>query len=570
MARRARGGSLLCTVIASWLCAQGCGDTDSESPETPTGRGGSAGAAGATTSGSGGANSANSAGDANDADGTNHGGAHSSGDSAGAPDPGSSGAGGTDVGTGEGGLGGDGSAGEASHEAGSGGEAERPKESFMPLYDNGTRLRAVSLGAVGSSTRRFATWYDTELETECEFILAEDGEYRCVPHALGLAPAFLDADCTERVYYDSRVVPCADVPAYRREDVSVDGCSYPRVIRLEPVDTSLVHSACNGVPTELPDGATVWEDAETIAPEALVKATLRTRVNDRGFGVRELVGEDGSRQVISMADAEHGSCAARELADVGMRCPPSEYAWLDVPWWFGDSSCETEPLAYASACARPVQFALKLKTLNPDLPAVLALGEPVTGTVYERGFSSGDCTPRDTAELPWTLYPIEGEYDGTRFFAVTEASRGEGSVQTLHHAIEDEVLTVVYDWPPLFYDPAAEAPCTALRFEDDWLCIPSRVRREVLHYADEDCSEPITYLSEDDPPSLVPFVERTLCSRNGSEDRLVTVYAVRQTYSGSVYEDTGDDCLEVEPLNTAYYRLEAIDPDFPALDEIIE
>src|SRR5690606_31668279 len=88
-------------------------------------------------------------------------------------------------------------------------------EPFLPLYENGSRLRAVSLGEIGSSARRLMAWYDTELETECSFGRAEDGELRCLPARQSLAAGFLDAECMEPAYYDTLVVPCTNVPGYR-------------------------------------------------------------------------------------------------------------------------------------------------------------------------------------------------------------------------------------------------------------------------------------------------------------------------------------------------------------------
>ncbi|MFO7179983.1 MAG: hypothetical protein DIU78_014890 [Pseudomonadota bacterium] len=542
--------------MTSWLGVQGCGD-DAEDSATPQGEDGAAGAGGVGAPSSGGAGAPDS-----DPGGTG-----------GIANPGTpeGGVGGGDGGDREGGDGGAAEpSGAAGHDGGSGGETGSMPTSFLPLYENGTRLRAVTLGAVGSSTRRFLTWYDTELEAECEFLRAEDGEYRCVPHAHDLGSAFLDADCTEPVHYDPRVSPCSNVPAFRRESVSVNGCSTVQVIRLEPVDTNAIHSACNGVPAELPDGATVWRDVEVVDPEMLVKATERVRVDDRGFGVRELVGEDGSRQVTSMADAEHGPCAARDLSDAGLRCLPSNTGYLDSPWWFADPDCEAEPLAYASRCAPPAKFALDLTPPIDDLPSVLRIGEAVTGTVYERSFVDGECVARDTAEIPWALYRIEGDYDATQFLPLTTVPGGEGPLRTLHHAVDGEPLTPLLDWPPLFYDADAEATCGALQLGDEHVCVPAPfMRREVLNYADEDCSEPITYLAGDEPPAHVVLIERTFCSRRGFDDRIVTTYAVRETYSGPVYEDLGG-CVEVEPVDLPYYRLEAIEPDFPILDEVIE
>lgn len=531
-------------VVATSLVAQGCESSDSENTSGADSGGGGVGEEDAQSGGAAGVADAESGG----ADG------------------------GTNPRTAEGGAGGVDTDADGAGSGGDGGGEPGGTRTFLPLYENGTRLRAVSLGAVGSSARRFVTWYDTELEVECEFGRAEDGETRCIPRTRDLTNAFLDEDCTDPVIYDSRTAPCSHVPPFRRETVAENACSALRVVRLEPVDTDTVHRACNGTPTELREGATVWKDGEVVDSERLVRATERVRVDDRGFGVRELLGEDGSRQVLSMVDAEHGRCIALEVNGAGLRCVPATPASLESGWWFADAECEAEPLAYApmTPCVDPPEFALAFDVSTRTVTSVLRVGAAVTGTVYELDRSTGDCVPRDSTELIWTLFPIEGDYDPTRFFELTEVARGDGSLQPIHHAIDGEPL-VVPNGLPLFYDTEDEVRCAAERLGDGFVCVPlpSVRQHQLRHYADENCSERIVSWAGDDPPNVVLQIEYASCSRYEGDERVVAAYAVRETHSGSVYENRGE-CVEVAPGDTPYYRLEAIEPDFPELDETIE
>lgn len=544
-----------------WLGVQGCGDDDDGgSDASGAGTGNTASGGRSSDAGAGGADTGNAG----------------AGDAPGAEAGSSSGGGGA----GDGGGGTDGGAVGASGSGGDAGSGGGGPVSFLPLYENGERLRAVSLGEKGSSTRRWMTWYDTELETECTIGRAEDGEYRCLPRVQSLAPGFRDAACEQPIYYDSLVRPCTDTPSYRAEEVDVGGCGGKRIVRMKRLEIDEVyHKACSETPVTLPRGASVWEDAEPVPPERFVKMTGRSRVNDRGFGVYEWIGEDGSRQVTSMFDAEYGACSARELADAGVRCLP-RYAVVDSPWWFADE-CEDEQLAYGgkvSACVEPVQFALHITPGGQVLPSVSKVGEPVSGTVHERRSSGGECTPHDSDEVLWTLYPVEEPFDAKGFFPLTEQPEGTGRVRTLHDAIDDTSLTLVRSRvfnEPVFFDAESEAPCLAFRYENGWLCLPEGTRRiesYLYRYADADCSEVVVDLASADPvPDHVVIVERNHCVREDFADEILGVYAVGEPYSGSVYQRVDAGCVEAggDP-EEAFYRLESVAPPFPFLVEETE
>ena len=538
-------------LATAWLGTYACGgdDSDSSTADTAgsgamTGNGGSGGASSAIggAAGDSGVEAGGSAGD------TDTGGASTGGTSTGGTSAGGSSAGGANPG----------------------------EEPFLPLYENGSRLRAVSLGEIGSTARRLMAWYDTLLDTECSFARAEDGELRCLPaRQASLAAGFLDADCMQPVYYDGKVVPCTEVPRYRGEEIDVDGCSGTRIVRMQQVSASDVyHESCPAESTELPPGATVWQDAEVLPPESFVAATQRDRLNTQGFGIRELIGEDGSREVTAMLDESRGVCSPRELADAGWRCLPGR-AYLDSPWWFADEACSSEPLAYGSklsSCNERVSLALSIDLEGSGLPSLLSLGEPVSGTVYERSFSTTECSSQATEDLLWTLYPIEGPFDSTQLFELTDTALGEDRIRTLHNSIEEEPLTLAPgdERGPVFFDADSGARCVAFRHDGGWICLPdSYAHTYELHYADTECSEPLVGLAVES--ELVLFVERNHCVREGFADDVLEVYATEEPYAGALYSDAGGDCEAAEPNPYhEYYRLAPAAADYAELDEIVE
>ena len=66
---------------------------------------------------------------------------------------------------------------------------------------SGTRLKAYWATAADGSQQFMFLWRDTQLNIDCNFTLAQDGQWRCLPTAM-LATYFSDSSCMTRVGYD--------------------------------------------------------------------------------------------------------------------------------------------------------------------------------------------------------------------------------------------------------------------------------------------------------------------------------------------------------------------------------
>jgi hypothetical protein len=453
-------------------------------------------------------------------------------------------------------------------------------EGFLPLYENGSRLRAISLGEPDSAPRRLIAWYDTELETECNFLVAEDGKTRCLPRPQSLAKGFADAGCTEVVYYDTLVTPCATQPEFRLEAVDLDGCAGMRVFRMQPESLDAVfHESCPALPGELRAGASVWSDLEAVDPSELVEGVPRQRVNSSGFGVTELVTADGARQVTAIFDERYGACTSRDVADGGLRCLPP-YAFRDSPWWFQDAGCSDEPLAYGvrgTACGEATEFSIALDIAGAgDKPLVVSLAAEVEGPVYEKNLTSEACEERDAADLLlWALYPLSEPFDTEQLLPLTEAAYGDGRVRTWLHAVDSVLVNYVPgdNGAYLMFDADADAACTARRLADgDWTCLTGTTSAaELYYYADASCQTPVVKPS--DEATHFALTQSNFCSREGFADEVVEVYELGAAYTGELFNKVaGGDCMPAGMQSAGdFFELGATaDESLPLLVEITE
>lgn len=94
-----------------------------------------------------------------------------------------------------------------------------------PTQRSGERIKARWLvGADGS--RQFVGWYDSELDVECSYVLAEDGQTRCVPvgpSTGSILMLYSDAGCTSQVVGIESVC-YSSAPKYA---ISVEGAVCP-------------------------------------------------------------------------------------------------------------------------------------------------------------------------------------------------------------------------------------------------------------------------------------------------------------------------------------------------------
>jgi hypothetical protein len=461
------------------------------------------------------------------------------------------------------------------------GNAEGGPTEFLPLYENGTRLRAVSLGEPGSSDRKLLAWYDSELELRCRFKLAEDGELRCLPLVEnGLQAGFADAACERPVSYDGLVRPCSERPLFWLEALEAGVCTGYRVLELADAELSEVYSeACAPEPLTLAAMARAYT-FETVAPELFALGEQQERLGHAGFGVLEIVAADGAREVTSITSAEFGECQVREVVAGGLRCVPHR-AYLESEWWFSGEGCTGEQLAYgikSEACAIGSNPQMALVWQSGDLqglPALHEIGAAVEGSVYQK--SGNSCSEADAAEVIWSLHPVLEAFDLERVLGVTIQPQGSARVQLAHYGTEaGTLLTLDYrgerQGQHIFFDQELAAPCFALRLESgSYVCLPDQSRgpAEQVKYADSDCSEPVLLGDAPESGYFAPYRDDHCSQEPSNSLGLGDVYAIGDAETGDVYEQTtGGDCQLVMAAQ-AFRRLSQNDT-LPLLDEEVE
>lgn len=171
------------------------------------------------------------------------------------PDPTASGGHGSTTSAGassEGGHGGateDGGNGAGASDGGTGG-VERPGLG----YENGIRLRAISMQALDGA-RQFIGWRDTELSVDCAFADAEFGLYRCLPITTGQAGFYATPQCTIPLVV--LAVSCPPIPAVTYARTPTGSC--PPTVSVHRVGPSFggtvytfVSSVCTALPSAPP------------------------------------------------------------------------------------------------------------------------------------------------------------------------------------------------------------------------------------------------------------------------------------------------------------------------------
>jgi hypothetical protein len=466
---------------------------------------------------------------------------------------------------------------------------------FLPLFESGSRLRAVSLGSPGArdDERQLFHWFDTELDTPCTFLRASDGDMRCLPPRGPIASnwvpnmvVYADENCDDVLVHTStsHIDDCSDVSLslWWLEHVALptDGpCDNPPmgfvVRRLAPVDPPAetfleVGEACEGA--VVADGV-FHQPGDIVHPEQFVRATRVLRGTAPHLGISELQGEDGSRQVTGIHDFDRDhTCFARDVADAGVRCI-GHFAYAE-DWWYADDTCTDAPLAYAgrTACGEtPPQVGVFMEADPEGGPALTVglaeLGEPVqSGTVYD---GSNGCAATDPADILWALLPVLGPIDPTGLPLLQTIEHGESPVQVTCRANDGGVLLELDRRVP-FHDVTREQPCAPIRVVGGtYRCLPEYTRITDMRFADAECTQRLLTWEGEDLPDLVAFEQANFCYER-YRDEIDDLFVPGPAYEGPVYYWGGvGECLESgDPGEWSYFELGAsVLDDFPELVE---
>jgi hypothetical protein len=273
---------------------------------------------------------------------------------------------------------------------------------------DGARLKARSHEA-RPGYGVFAGWYDSQLKQSCAFMLAGDGQLRCVPGSPeeSYYELYLDAGCTKKApIYGSGGSPCAKVPTViRRDEMStLTGCpSIARAHRVRPVNRAEVFSkdATSGLCGPATDIFTstdrLYTVEEELSPVSFVKGVdevAPATPNALAIELHRIAGEDGSKGIPGFRDrVTKDECNFDIGADGRAHCLPTFKAVrqdkrFSSPGFGGydhysDPTCSTYVAHSLVRCeVRPPKLALISKTdVCPIQKTWVSLG-PVVQKAY--------------------------------------------------------------------------------------------------------------------------------------------------------------------------------------------
>jgi hypothetical protein len=153
---------------------------------------------------------------------------------------------------------------------GAGGEGGNDEGAFI----SGSRIHARTV-AGEDGARGFLGWYDSQLQTECTWRTASDGQTRCLPVAMSTT-FFADAGCTQPIVEMS----CQMAPKYIEATTSQCGQPAPGIFAVgQPIadPASAFRLAGGACESTIALGNGFWFSSEgALAPSGFVAATVMT------------------------------------------------------------------------------------------------------------------------------------------------------------------------------------------------------------------------------------------------------------------------------------------------------
>ena len=95
----------------------------------------------------------------------------------------------------------------------------------LDIYQSGTRIKMKVL-TTADGAKSFQGWYDAQLQADCQFSTATDGQPRCVPVGAYVSPSFFgDSGCTTRLGYLGCAGASAPAWAVSNEPLNGSACA---------------------------------------------------------------------------------------------------------------------------------------------------------------------------------------------------------------------------------------------------------------------------------------------------------------------------------------------------------
>lgn len=253
----------------------------------------------------------------------------------------------------------------------------------------GTRLEPRWLEGPDGQ-RSFLTFHDRQLEVDCSFTRAADGELRCLPSGYFLPEVlseWADPACTAAVV--SWVRPsCQRFAFVRRRDGSNPCEPRERVYRLgERIAENRIHSRPGDGPcvaSAVLSGEAPFRVGEELPPATFVKAKLTVEPASAG-GPLDLVvleAEDGARTDYGFRNRAGLDCTLAVLSDQRVHCVPPSASVSAVT--FADGACGQPAAFFQPACGASPTVARQITSVPGTCEARSTVHElgPRIDTVY--------------------------------------------------------------------------------------------------------------------------------------------------------------------------------------------
>lgn len=485
---------------------------------------------------------------------------------------------------------------------------------------SGTRLGAVHYTAPG--VEQFLHFYDHQLASECAFEkIAGQSDYACAPQVT-VDVQFLDGKCTQPIVltsqggiaaprpeeFDSRVVPVPEnfvgsLVTVRNPDVD---CSTERALRSsgaaatapgsdlpllgevravyqvsgdkftlptgEGSSLSTVYKLANGVCESTLAMVRVRTAADGAYPleqrsvDELVTAEVRDFVTSQDFGIRRLMGTDGSWQTLGPLDYEREPC---ELLADG-RCVPGPAEPLQHVSMFDQWPCSGERVDVLISDTYPCGERYGVAATDGELQVFDLAPSEDSGyyTQYERfdpetGETLGpECsglsammvgTGLTDREFATAEVVLSG---GPELRASTRATRSSHAVVPLSR----EVDFLLED----------DSVCQVTRFEDGVLRCHTATPGAVdgTTYLAENQAQPLGIYADDACTDQI-YIEQSGANPDAPFWILTTSFHALVPFEGVIHEDTGGNCYPV-PETTIGNRTFVESAELPIALPVVE
>jgi hypothetical protein len=496
---------------------------------------------------------------------------------------GGAGAGAGGGGGGRSGAGGGGGAGGGAGDAGRGADAAwTAPDVFNPdpqlfLPSEGQRLK-IRWNKAPDGQLAFSTFHDMQLDTDCGFMRAADGEWRCLPFGFLMTAAptdFADANCSVAAFVDSRAT-CNKHRFVRRQDTTTNPCETRyRMYKVgDPLPADQVYwkvPAQPGSPEQacklagiLPQ-AGAFRIGEELPVSMFVKGKRVPRTDGKPVELVVLESEDGARLDFGWYLPSAGAdCGLYTLADKRLHCVPDSIG--ESTTYFADNTCTQRPsLGHQPACGAAPKYVRKAgpNACEPGA-TVVALGTRLDNLFW---MSNGACAAIAT---PLGLqYYREGDPVATDAMPVFDYVQDGSQRLQRRKLVSPGGLRTGGN----FYDSQRNDVCVRGFIGDRYRCSPSPVAMGFL-FADLNCTQPVYARPRSTcaPPRY---------ANNFSDDGCPAreqVWAIGGEYTGDLFRrvnqryENGAE-LECQPFTrdpaTMYHSTTRVpDTDLPELDVV--